>query len=223
MPIEHGGEFLGRTIRVREEGLRLKKEALLKNIAEAGYNIGFGGKKHFVTYDLYRIFPRLISSVVICIGILQLTNLYRGHVSTNVGDVLSATLIIFGIIGLVLDFQGENKEAYEKSGKKLLGLFNELRGMYHQVKVMEEQAGLTIFEDRLKEIQKEADDAAISKQAIGTHIITHFGFFKVMQSTWVVKELNLTKKDKFPFWHWESFFLYIIGFVLLTVILQRLT
>jgi predicted membrane chloride channel (bestrophin family) len=165
----------------------LKKVALLKSISETGYNIGFGGKKHFVTYDLYRIFPRLISCVVICIGILQLTNLYKEHVSTNVGDCLSAIIIIVGIIGIVLDLQGDNKDAYEKAGKKLLALFNELRGMYHDVKFAEEHESLISIEVRLKEIQKEADEVSISKQAIGTLIITHFGFFKVMSQVGLLR------------------------------------
>ncbi|MFJ8072260.1 SLATT domain-containing protein [Peribacillus sp. NPDC096447] len=193
----------------------MEKNTLLKNIAETGYNVGFGGKKHFMTYDLYRIFPRLISCVTIFIGIMQLTNIYKENVQANIGDLLSASLIIVGIIGLVLDFHGDNKDSYEVAGKKLLSLFNELRGMYHEVKNTEEKIDLVRFNLRLKEIQKESDELSLSKQAIGTHIITHFGFFQVMQSKWVTAELKLTTKDKFPFLHWESFFLYLIGILII--------
>lgn len=188
----------------------MEKDSLLRSIAETGYNVGFGGKKHFMTYDLYRIFPRLISYVIIFIGIIQLTNIYKEVVQTNIGDLLSAILIIVGILGLVLDFNGENKDSYEVVGKKLLSLFNELRSMHGEVKNTEETADLKAFKVRLREIQEEFDDVSLSKQAIGTHIITHFGFFQVMQSKWITNELKLTAKDKFPFLHWESFCLYLI-------------
>ncbi|MEK4009950.1 SLATT domain-containing protein [Peribacillus sp. FSL M8-0224] len=190
-----------------------EKDSLLKNIAETGYAIGFGGKKHFMTYDLYRIFPRLISCITIFIGIMQLTNIYKETVHTNVGDVISAVLIIVGILGLVLDFHGDNKDQYEVAGKKLHSLFNELRTMYNEVKYTEE-IDLAPYKVRLKEIQKESE-IGISKQAIGTHIITHFGFFQVMQSKWVTEELKLTTKDKFPFLHWESFCLYLFGILII--------
>jgi SMODS and SLOG-associating 2TM effector domain 6 len=193
----------------------MEKDALLKSIAETGYNVGFGGKKHFITYDFYRVFPRLISCVTIFVGIIQLTNIYKENVQTNLGDLLSALLIIVGVIGLVLDFHGDNKDLYEVAGKQLISLFNELRGMYHEVKNTEENIDLEAFKLRLKEIQKEFDDVSISKQAICTHIITHFGFFQVMQSKWVVEELKLTTKDKFPFFHWESFCLYFLGILII--------
>lgn len=188
----------------------MEKDFLLKSIAETGYNVGFGGKKHFMTYDLYRIFPRLISCMIIFIGIIQLTNIYKEVVQTNIGDFLSAVLIIAGILGLVLDFNGENKDSYEVVGKKLLSLFNELRSIYHEVENTEEVADFIAFKVRVKEIQEEFDEVSLSKQAIGTHIITHFGFFQVMQSSWITNELKLTAKDKFPFLHWESFCLYLI-------------
>ena len=40
----------GRNIRPR--GDALKKEALLRLIAESGYNIGYAAKKHLATYDI---------------------------------------------------------------------------------------------------------------------------------------------------------------------------
>src|SRR5699024_414212 len=118
----------------------MKKETLLRNIAESGYNVGFGAKKHFMTYDLYRIFPRFISCATICIGIIQLTNLYKVYVQSDIGDLFSALLIIIGIIGLVLGFHGDNKDIYEVTGKKLLSLFNELRSMYNEAKESNDQS-----------------------------------------------------------------------------------
>lgn len=197
----------------------MEKRTLLKKIAETGYNIGFGGKKHFVTYDLYRIFPRLIGSVTIMIGIIQLTDLYKDFINPYVGDLLSALLIVVGVFGLVIDFSSENKERYEEAGKVLLRLFNELRNMYHEVESLPDNSNLNSYNEEIKKITDEASLTAISRQAIGTHIITHFGFFQVMQSNWVVKELGLTRRDKFPFFHWESIFLLIVVIVVIAVLI----
>jgi len=211
----HGEKYLEVTLL----GEYMNRKVVLKKIAESGYNIGFGGKKHFVTYDLYRIFPRLIGIATIMVGIIQLTDLFEDFVNPYASDILSALLIIVGVLGLVIDLSSENKESYEVVGKKLLSYFNELRSMYNEVDGLIDESNLSTYNDRIKQINDEADHLSMSKQAIGTHIITHLGFFYVMQSKWVVNELKLTWKDKFPLLHWESFLLCGILFLLVVITL----
>ncbi len=38
----------------------MSQVALLKNIAETGYNVGFGGRKHWATYDIVEKVPGFI-------------------------------------------------------------------------------------------------------------------------------------------------------------------
>lgn len=188
----------------------MNKSAILRSIAESAYNIGFGGKKHFVTYDIYRIFPRAISVITMIIGVFQLLNWYKTTISSNIQDFVSAGLIAVGLIGLVLDLTGDDKENYNKVGKKLVGYFNELRRMYHQVESLDESSDFQSFIKRLEEINTHVEEIAISKQAIFTHWITHIEFFQRMQSKWVVDELGLTWKDKMPIFHWETFVFILI-------------
>lgn len=182
------------------------KQSILYNIAQAAYDIGFGGKKHFITYDIHRVLPRFISVATLIVGIIQLSSFYQ-DTSNLVQEWLSISLIIIGVISLVLDLLGDRKEEYELTGKRLIGYFNELRRMYFEVKNLGDSADFSSYTNRLNEICQDASNISISRQAIGIHLITHFGFFNVMQTNWVVSELKLTWRDKFPLYHWEMILL----------------
>lgn len=47
----------------------MNKEDLLKHIAQTGYNIGYGAKKHFATYDIASKAPGTISFLTFGIGL----------------------------------------------------------------------------------------------------------------------------------------------------------
>lgn len=200
----------------------MDKTALLKNIASTAYNIGFGGKKHLKTYDIYSKFPRFLSIFTIIIGVFQLLNVYKENFNVTAQDIISATLITIGIISLVLDFNGEKKDLYNETGKKLLSLFNELRIMYHTIQNSSDQTQLNLSHKRLQEIEIEASSISISSQALCTNLLTHHGFFAELQSDWVSKELGLTWKDKFPRFHWESLLIYLFLICLVYILLKKL-
>jgi hypothetical protein len=182
----------------------VNKSTLLTYIAETAYNIGFGGKKHFITYDMLRSLPRLISVVTIIIGVFQLLGWYKSSLSGDQQDLVAAALIAVGVIGFSLDMASDDKDEYNKAGKKLIGFFHELREMYHVVQSVDESADLHPFVERVRQIKTEAQEIAISKQLLFTHWATHIEFFQRMQTRWVVEELKLTWKDKMPIWHWET-------------------
>jgi len=200
----------------------MDKQTLLTNIARSAYNIGFGGKKHFITYDIYRIAPRLISVLTTIVGVYQLSTWYEKINDLQAKDLVSITLIAFGIIGLVLDLLSDNKDKYEQAGRKLIDYYNELTAIYYAVKSQNDPIqNWQIYENRRKDIVTEASSFSISNQAILTHWFTHFGFFKTMQSDWVVKELGLTFKSKYPFVHIETFiFISLLGFIILLIVKQ---
>ncbi len=41
----------------------MTKDDLLKDIAETGYNVGFGAKRHFATYNITQKIPSVIGFV----------------------------------------------------------------------------------------------------------------------------------------------------------------
>lgn len=72
----------------------MTKDQLLKSIADTGYNVGFGGRKHWATYDIVDKIPGFIGFVSTAFGIFSLIydNLSEKH--------LSAAFIVFGLVAL---------------------------------------------------------------------------------------------------------------------------
>ena len=190
----------------------MNKQELLKNIAKSGYNIGFGAKKHFATYDLYRLFPRTLSFIILAIGVIQLTCTYKQSVSSPIfNDVFAVVLILGGLLSLIIDFVGTNKNKIEISAKELINLFNQLRSLYYEVKTDEDNLKCDIYFERLKAIEEQAKNIALSDLAIGINLYTHWAFFGgSTQIDWIDEQLNFKIQDKFPFLHYEAFILYII-------------
>lgn len=191
--------------------LTMNKNSLLLTIAQKGYNIGFGAKKHFISYNNYSKTPKLLSLLVIFIGIFQLLTPYKTSLPANCQEYISAILINIGIVALIIDSGSKNKEDYNRIGKILTGFFNELQSMYNEVKVIDESASLQKYIERIQEIENEFQRISISDQFPFTHIYTNLTFFfGGTQINWINEQLHFTYKDKFPFYHSETFIIYFI-------------
>jgi len=197
-----------------------KKEALLRSLAENGYNIGFGAKRHLKSYDILSMVPRLFSFIIICIGIIQMTNFYTKQFG-KINDCISAILIIAGIIALVADLSSENKEDYNKKGIILIMLFNELRDMYNQVKKSDENDLLVSTEKRMREIVKEASENSISNQIWFSNWWAHHSFFYETQIDWINNELQFKVwNDKIP--ATLKLFIFIILLFIIAIVGNRI-
>lgn len=178
------------------------KASLLRSVAESGYNVGFGAKRHFKTYDMLRFAPKLISWMIIFIGIMQLSSYYKDFAKNdpNASELTTIILIIIGIIGLIIDHCSFDKEQYNQAGIKLIRLFNELRIMYNQIKGMDENSDFSTQLDRLNQIIDEASKIGISEQLMFSGWLTHISFFGgETQIDWIDEQLNFNFfKDKCP-------------------------
>lgn len=76
----------------------MNKQDLLKLIADAGYNVGFGAKKHFATFDIVDKAPGWIGFFSMSIGVLAL------FVDFCSSKEMSAFLIVLGVAGLYANF-----------------------------------------------------------------------------------------------------------------------
>lgn len=188
----------------------MTKGTLLKSIAETGYNVGFGAKRHFVTYDTYRIVPKLFSIITLIIGVFQLTNIYKTNVTGNLAEWCSFLLIGVGLIALVVDLRSKSLENYNMVGKELQGLYNRLRLLYNQVKGNQEDRDFSTEIEVLNNIEMRFRDISISEQATATHILTNLRFFTETQIDWLDEQLHFRIRDKFPFFHLESYVLYLL-------------
>lgn len=74
----------------------MDKKIFLKSVAEHGYNVYFGAKKHFATYDIVEKVPGWIAFITLCIGIWQI------YTSTFAFNKEISLLIIFVSIAALL-------------------------------------------------------------------------------------------------------------------------
>ena len=172
----------------------MTKEDLLKQTAQNAYNIGFGVKKHFATFDMIEKLPGILSFLSITIGIFAL------FVDALNIKHISAILIVFGIISIYISKYDDKKNEYASIGSKYLSSFDELKILYSSVK----NSSSTDFNSeisKLNKIKKDFNENSISKQMIISDWYAHYKFLWQSSSDikWIVEELNLTTfKDKLP-------------------------
>jgi SMODS and SLOG-associating 2TM effector domain 6 len=164
----------------------MNKDDLLKHIAETAYNIGFGAKKHFATYDIVAKAPGLISFISFVIGIYALI------IESLNTKLISATLIVFGIVGLYIAFYDSKKESYSQNGIQLTNLFNELKRLYGLVKAVNNPTPEQLA--KLEEIERKYTQISSSQQILFSNWYAHYKFFWEQQIEWV------NEQKKFKFW-----------------------
>lgn len=170
----------------------MKQEELLKYIAQTGYNVGFGAKKHFATYDIVEKVPGLIGFVSIAIGIYALVFDYLAK------DFISALFLVLGVVGLYINFWDSKKLVYEKTGTKLIQLFNELEKLYLETKSANPDS-LSEIETKVGDIQSQYYGSALSKQILFSNWYAHYKFFWEHQITWLDEQLHFKLfRDKIP-------------------------
>lgn len=166
----------------------MDKVGLLKTIAETGYNVGFGAKKTFATFDIVEKGPGWIGFVSLAIGV------YALYVDALATKFPSATLIVAGIASLYISFYKSGE--YEKAGNEQIKLFNQLRDLYREV---EGNADILASQLKLAQIESEFYKVTISKQIFLSDWYAHYKFFAQTQIGWIDQQLNfIVWKDMIP-------------------------
>lgn len=170
----------------------MDKETLLQLIADAGYNVGFGAKKHFASYDMIEKLPGLIGLLSISVGVLALV---KQDLSTN--DI-SAFVLVLGVIGLYISQHSGDKEKFAKAGVALTDSYNQLKVLYHKVK---NKSG-DDFSQELAEFERLQDDFnshAMHNQLVLSDWYAHYKFFWQHQIEWIDEQKEFTFwRDKVP-------------------------
>lgn len=185
----------------------MNKDDLLKHIAETAYNIGFGAKKHFATYDMVAKAPGLISFVSFAMGIYALI------IESLNTKFISATLLVLGIVGLYISFLDSKKDSYFQIGNKLTDLFNDLKRLYGSVKAVNTPTQEQL--NNLEEIEKKYTQISSSHQILFSNWYAHYKFFWEQQIEWI------DEQKKFSFWRDKiplSFSLLTAAILIITLI-----
>lgn len=161
----------------------MNKDALLKTIAETGYNVGYGARKTFATFDIAEKGPGWIGFLSLSFGIFAL---FKDELAAKVP---SAILLIAGVCSLYIGFYRSSE--YETTAKHLLKLQNRLRDLYRRV-----QSGSDTAEAQkeLEAIEAEYYSITISKQIFLSDWYAHYKFFAQSQIDWINEQKN------FKFW-----------------------
>lgn len=171
----------------------MTKEMILKSLATNGYNVGFGAKKNFASYDLVIKLPSWIGFITLALGIIQL-----GYPVIGNCKWLSTILILVSVAALYINVFNSTADNFEKEGIRLTQLFNKLRNLYLKVKSSDKND----FTEELNEMNSIMDDFysnVISKQVFLSQWFAHFKFFYEMQIDWVDEQLKFGFfKDKIP-------------------------
>ncbi len=170
----------------------MDKQSLLRLISESGYNIGFGAKKHFSTYDIVEKGPGWIGFISIAIGILALV------FDRLAGKEVSATLAIVGIAGLYISFYTDKKDSYSDVGNDLTLIYNDLKALYYEVK-SSTKTDFSEEQRRLKSIEAPYYTKSIKKQIFLSDWYAHYKFFWQHQIDWIAEGRGFSFwRDKIP-------------------------
>ncbi|GEK30516.1 hypothetical protein KZO01_08250 [Kurthia zopfii] len=171
----------------------MKKEIFLKSLAEHGYNVMFGAKKHFATYDIVEKVPSGVALITLLIGIWQL---YAPFFDYN--KEVSLVIILVSVIALQINLYNSNKEDYMKAGIKLTEIHNELKDMYYQTKSSTESEVTNEDQEKLQKLLNDYYAISITKQITFSDWYAHYKFFYQAQHEWIDEQKRFTWKDKFP-------------------------
>ncbi|MCW2404422.1 hypothetical protein M2336_001051 [Sphingobium sp. B1D7B] len=165
----------------------MDKDRLLRLIAEKGYDVLFGVKKTFATYDIVSKGPGWIGFVSLAVGVFAL--IY----DPLSAKLPSAILVIAGIASLYVSFY--RAEEYERSANNQLSVYNKLKSLYLSV-----QSG---SDPVAAKVQYDAIDAhyyttTMSKQIFLSGWYAHYKLFAETQIDWMEEQKQFTWKDKWP-------------------------
>jgi hypothetical protein len=172
----------------------MNRDALLKVIASSGYNVGFGAKKHFATFDMVEKIPGWIGLGSLAAGVLAL------FIPQLEEKYISATFTIIGIAAITFNSYNETKDKYVKVGVELTSRFHELRVLYETVKSKPDSEDMTQYVAEHNRIQQEALQFGLSKHIFLSDWYAHIKFFGQTQIDWLDEQLKFGFfKDKIPF------------------------
>lgn len=171
----------------------MTKDEFLKTLAVKGYDVGFGAKKNFASFDIVNKLPSWIGFISLSIGIIQVS-----YQPISFDKELSILLIIASIGIIYLDVFKTQADGFDKEGVRLTRIFNSLRDLYLTVK-SDNEYDFNKYQNRYSDLINEYYSQAISKQVFMSQWYAHFKFFYELQIDWIDECLHFKFfKDKVP-------------------------
>ena len=190
----------------------MDKINFLKTLAQKGYDIGFGAKKNFASFDIINKLPTWVGFISLAIGIIQIA-----YENIPFNKELSILLILVGIAIIYIDVFKNTAQLYESEGVRLTKLFNKMKDLYYSVQ-SDNDYNYSKYESDYQNILSDFYSNTISKQVFMSQWFAHFKFFYEMQIDWIDNELKFNFfRDKIPNSLKTTFFI-IISLIIICVI-----
>jgi hypothetical protein len=188
----------------------LNQTDFLNTLAQKGYDIGFGAKKNFSSYDIINKLPSWVGFISLMVGIIQIA-----YENIPFNKELSIILIFVAIAILYTEGFKSRVDDFHTEGVRLTRLYNKIRDLYTEAKA-DVNFNYANYDPRYQTILTDFYSSTISKQVFMSQWFAHFKFFGEMQVTWIEEELNLKWfKDKVP----NSLKITILFIILITIII----
>lgn len=184
----------------------MDKNSLLESIALKGYDIGFGAKKHFATFDLACKAPNIIAVGTLTAGVIQL----GFDIPITINKVLSIILIFIGIIAIFINHYGDKKFEYVQAGVKINNIYQSLRNLYFSVQGTVDEDELKHLEAEYKKLIEEFNNTGITQQMMFSDWYAHYKFFVQLETDWIEEYRPFKFRDKVPLaFRWLSYFMFL--------------
>jgi hypothetical protein len=184
----------------------MDRPSMLRRVAETGYNVGFGAKKHFATFDIIQKAPGWIAFISLGIGVFAL---FYDPLSSK---VIGACVVVLGISGLYIAPYDPEKRSYEQIGTKLTQLYNEIRDVYFEVKSLSNNDDFSSHLDKIGVIEQEYYKISLTKQILFSDWYAHYKFFWQHQTEWIDEQKRFKLfRDKLPLSFTIAISILIIG------------
>tara|TARA_Y100001973_G_C5187924_1_gene329046 strand:+ start:1560 stop:2255 length:696 start_codon:yes stop_codon:yes gene_type:complete len=185
----------------------LNEQKIKTQIAREYYNVIYGAKLHFASFDLCEKLPTFISVISLTFGVLGLA------FSEFNSQSLGAILLIIGIIGISLKPRELQKDEYKATGDKLNQVGKRLENLYCEIEEKDKDS-VAKARAELSQLQKEHHDIGTMAPVLLSSWYAHYKLFSEHNSDWMCRELELGFFDKVPL----SLRITIICLILLTVL-----
>lgn len=165
----------------------------MRQIADSGYNAGFGAKKNFASLDLTTLGPNVIGFATMAAGVAGLINKTAGS------PAVSAVTICLGILTFYLNVQKRDLKKWAESGSKLTDISQKLGLLYHRVKASGTGVDLAPFVTELQDLRSQYLAVAVPQQVNFSGWYAHLKFFGEAQISWMDEQLKFRLfRDKIP-------------------------
>lgn len=171
----------------------MDKATALLQIARVGYDVGFGSKKHFATYDLIEKSPGWLAFFSLIGGLWAL------FVPAMESKHLGALFIVFSFVTFYVNQYVPDKDKYQAAGKALVTIYHQLAALSAKTASLPDGSDFQAAFDESSRLRDGAIELGITKQIFASDWYAHFKFFFQTQHDWIDAQLRFRLfKDKIP-------------------------